>query len=96
MRRDGQVALGGDGLADPTRRYTYDDASLPASQEVSYRIDAVTRLRTVSWFDGRAQVIQKRVERAPGEVICSGWIERNPWGQTRAEYERSRVDEKNA
>ncbi|MDR7518112.1 MAG: hypothetical protein QN131_00355 [Armatimonadota bacterium] len=32
-------------------------------------------------------MIQKRVERRPGEVVVSGWIERNPWWQTRAEYE---------
>jgi RHS repeat-associated protein len=92
MRYDAQgrllaVALGGDTLADPTRSYAYDDASIPAAQEVSYRIDAGTRLRTVTYVDGRAKPIQKRVERAPGEVITSGWITRNPWGQTVTEHE---------
>lgn len=92
MRYDGQgrllaVALGGDTLADPTRRYSYDDTSIPASQEVSYRIANGTRLQTVTYFDGRAKVIQKRVERAPGEVITSGVLVRNPWGQTAIEYE---------
>jgi RHS repeat-associated protein len=82
-----QVALGGDALADPTRRYSYDDASVPNAMRVSYRIDAATRLETATYYDGAGKEVQKRVVREPGEVIVSGWIERNPWNQTAAEYE---------
>lgn len=92
MRYDAQgrlldVALGGDELSDPTRDYHYDDTTVPVSQRVRYRIDDTERLTTVTYFDGRGKVAQKRVERAQGEVVTSGWIARNPWGQTAVEYE---------
>jgi RHS repeat-associated protein len=87
LGRLSQVALGGDNLADPTRRFAYDDASIPNAMRVSYRIDAATRLETVTYYDGGGKEVQKRVEREPGEVVVSGWIDRNPWNQTAAEYE---------
>ncbi len=92
MRYDAQgrllaVALGGDTLAAPTRDYAYDNSTLPVSQQVRYRIDDTTRLTTVTYFDGRGKILQKRVERAPGEIVTSGWIVRNPWGQAVTEYE---------
>ncbi|MCP4549793.1 MAG: hypothetical protein GY835_25340 [bacterium] len=91
MRYDAQgrltvVAVPGDSIADPTRTYRYENDSLPTSQEVVYRVDS-RNLRTVTYFDGHQEVLQKRVERDVDEIIVSGWIGRNPWGQSAIEYE---------
>lgn len=73
--------------ANPTRAIIYDDAGVPSAMHLSYRIDAATSARTVTYYDGTGREVQKRVEREPGEVVVSGWLEQNPWQQTRAEFE---------
>ncbi len=81
------VRTAGDPTANPTRRITFDDASVPNRMEVSYRIDETTRSVSVSYFDGHANEVQKRVERELGEIVVSPWLEQNPWSQTKAEFE---------
>ena len=76
-----------DTLANPTRAMTYDDASVPNATETRYRIDAGTRATAVTYYDGSGKEVQKRVEREPGEVVVSSWLEHNPWRQTKAEFE---------
>ncbi|MCB0076249.1 MAG: VCBS repeat-containing protein [Anaerolineales bacterium] len=76
-----------DSGANPTRRVHYDDNAVPNAMQVSYRIDGTARLETVSYYDGGGKELQNRVERAAGEVVVSGWLEKNPWNQTRAEFE---------
>jgi len=73
--------------AAPTRRFTYDDTNLPVSMGASYRIDGATRSETRTYHDGRGKKIQKRAERAAGEVVVSGWSILNPFGETSAEFE---------
>ncbi len=76
----------------PTRQVTYDDTVVPNAMQTSYRISASERSQTVTYFDASGEVLQKRVERQAGEVIVSGWLERNPWGQTKREYEPTLSD----
>ncbi|MGP1373759.1 MAG: SpvB/TcaC N-terminal domain-containing protein [Almyronema sp.] len=73
--------------ANPTRQISYDDRAIPNALSVSYRISPTERLETVSYRDGSGKELQKRVERQAGEVVVSGWLEQNPWGQTRREFE---------
>lgn len=64
--------LGDDTLANPTRAITYDDAIVPNTTHLSYRIDASTRARTVTYYDGMSKEVQKRVvkghECKPGGI----------------------------
>ncbi len=83
------AAVGDDTLADPTRRVTYEDVHLPNAMHVSYRIDQSERMETVQYYDGAGKELQKRVTRQQGEVLVSGWLVRNGWRQTIAEYEQS-------
>lgn len=76
-----------DTASNPTRAVAYDNTSVPHSMTVSYRINSTTRARSVSYYDGGAEEVQKRIERGPDEVVVSPWIERNPWKQGKAEYE---------
>ncbi len=70
-----------------TRILVYDDASVPNAVHTSYRIDAVRRAQSVAYYDGSTQEVQRRVQRAPGEVQVSAWLVHNPWRQTAAEFE---------
>jgi RHS repeat-associated protein len=72
---------------NPTRALSYDSTSVPNSVRMSYRIDESTRSDTVTYYDGSDAEVQRRVERAPGEVVVSGWTVQNPWRQTRQEFE---------
>lgn len=72
---------------NPTRRVSYDDTSVPNALQTSYRISDTERLETVTYFDAAGKELQKRVERQAGEVVVSGWLDRNPWGQTKREFE---------
>lgn len=76
-----------DTLDRPTRSIRYDNTSVPHSMSISYRIAADRRTRTVTYYDGFAAEVQKRVERADDEVLVSPWIEHNPWKQGKAEFE---------
>ncbi len=80
-------AANGDTLANPTRRIGYDDTSIPNARFTSYKVNASTRSNTVLYYDGQGKELQKRVERAPGEVVVSEWRALNPWRQTKAEFE---------
>jgi RHS repeat-associated protein len=73
--------------ANPTRGLVYDDASVPNSVTTRYRIDTNNAARTVAYYDGAAKEVQKRIERSAGEVVVSGWLDQNPWRQTKAEFE---------
>lgn len=72
---------------NPTREIIYNDQAVPNAVHLRYRIDAHTAAHTVTYYDGRSKEVQKRVEREPGEVVVSGWLEQNPWQQTKAEFE---------
>lgn len=94
MRYDAQgrlttVVLPGDTLALPTRRYRYEDATLPNAVRVSHRIEhgAPATLETAVYFDGRMRELQRRASMAAGQVVVSGHTVRNPWGDAAAEYE---------
>ncbi|MGB1250785.1 MAG: toxin TcdB middle/N-terminal domain-containing protein [Candidatus Promineifilaceae bacterium] len=76
-----------DTLANPTRSIEYDDTSIPNAVATNYRIDANAQAHTVSYFDGHGKEVQKRVERAAGEIVVSGWLSYNGWRQTIAEFE---------
>ncbi|MFZ5818117.1 MAG: toxin TcdB middle/N-terminal domain-containing protein, partial [Bacillota bacterium] len=84
-----QVVLPGDTPAHPSRRYQYEDAAIPGAIHVFYRQapGLPDELHAVTYFDGAGKEMQKRVGMAPGRVMVSAWLERNRWGQTRAEYE---------
>ncbi len=70
-----------------TRIIEYDDLAVPASMATSYRIDATLRTQTRTYHDGKGKELQKRAERAPGDVVVSGWSVHNPFGNTKEEYE---------
>ncbi|MDM0001833.1 toxin TcdB middle/N-terminal domain-containing protein [Variovorax sp. J22P240] len=70
-----------------TRTLAYDDTSVPNAVRTSYRIDAARRAVSVAYYDGTAQEVQRRVQRAPGDVQVSAWLVHNPWRQTQAEFE---------
>ena len=77
---------------NPTRALAYDSTSVPNAVRMSYRVDEGTRAETVTYYDGDAAEVQRRVERAPGEVVVSGWAVHNPWKQTRRELEPTLAD----
>ncbi|MEM9550865.1 MAG: toxin TcdB middle/N-terminal domain-containing protein [Pseudomonadota bacterium] len=79
--------LADDTEATATRIIEYDDTSLPVSLSTSYRIDTGTRSFTRTYHDGRGQEVQKRAERAPGDVVVSGWSVQNAFSQTVEEFE---------
>jgi RHS repeat-associated protein len=85
--RSTAVMLAGHPESDPTRAYTYDESSIPNAVIETRRIRAGERFETRSYFDGTGGVVQRRAERAPQEVIVSGWVELNPWGQARTAWE---------
>jgi RHS repeat-associated protein len=72
---------------NPTRALTYDSTTVPNAVRMSYRIDEATRTETVTYYDGDATEVQRRVQRSPGEVVVTGWAVQNPWKQTRQEFE---------
>ncbi len=65
-----------------TRRITYDDTNVPNAIRTSYRISPTRRAETVTYYDGSAQEVQRRVRRGPGDVLVSPWLVHNPWRQT--------------
>jgi len=77
---------------NPTRALQYDDASVPHALVTSRRIAGGARARSVTYYDGRGQEVQTRVERGPAEVVVSGWMLSNPWQQTKAEFEPTLAD----
>ena len=79
--------VAGDTPDNPTRAINYNDTVVPNAVQISYRIDAGTSASTVTYYDGRGKEVQKRVEREPGEVVVSSWLEQNPWQQTKVEFE---------
>ena len=76
-----------DTSANPTRLVSYDEAVVPNALRTSYRISSTERPETVTYFDATGKELQKRVERQAGEVVVSGWLDKNPWGQTKREFE---------
>ena len=70
-----------------TRLLVYDDASVPNAIRTSYRISTTRRAESVTYYDGSAQEVQRRVKRGPGDVLVSPWLVHNPWRQTRSEFE---------
>jgi len=87
MGRIRKVAVGEDNLLDPTREYEYEDSSLPNKQLARYKIDDANHLQTVTFFDGKGEPVQSRVERQADEIVVSGWVSRNRWGESWMEYE---------
>ena len=65
----------------PVARIATTTLRFPTRKETRYRIDASRELVTVGYFDGTGKQIQKRVQRAPGDVVVSGWRDLNPWSQ---------------
>ena len=81
--------LPGDTAALPTRTYAYDDAGLPHSVRVSYRLEhgAPATHDVTIYFDGGQRELQRRATVEPGRVVVSGHTVRTPWGDAAAEYE---------
>lgn len=80
--------LPGDDAAAPPRTFSYDDASVPTARFSSFRADREGEAAAaVTYFDGRGNEFQQRVEAGPGRVIVSGLTVRNPWGEVAREYE---------
>lgn len=78
--------------ATATRILSYDDNSVPNAIRTSYRLSALRRSLTVNYYDGSAQELQRRVQRAPGDVLVSPWLVHNPWRQTAHEFEPTLSD----
>ena len=74
-----------------TRVLSYDDMSVPNAIRTSYRLSATRRAEAVTYYDGSAREVQRRVQRAPGDVLVSPWLVHNPWRQTK---ERTRTDDR--
>lgn len=81
------VLLADDAPETATRIFTYDDASVPASMTTSHRIGPSDRTRTRTYYDGQAKEVQRRAERAPREVVVSGWSVRGAAGDAVEEFE---------
>ncbi|MDD7942025.1 toxin TcdB middle/N-terminal domain-containing protein [Actinomycetospora lutea] len=73
--------------AAASRVVEYDNTAVPNSITVDHRVDATTRARTVTYYDGSAREVQKRVQRQADEVVVSPWVAHNPWGDTKEEFE---------
>ena len=72
-----------------TRKMQYDDLSTPQAMHLSYRIDAVNRARTSTYYDGKGQEVQKRVEQKTGAIIVSPWLVKSSWGDTFQDTQRN-------
>jgi RHS repeat-associated protein len=70
-----------------TRAIEYDDTSVPNAIRTTYRVSMTRRTESVTYYDGRAQEVQRRMLRGPGDVLVSPWLVQNPWRQTRTEHE---------
>jgi RHS repeat-associated protein len=70
-----------------TRVLSYDDLSVPNAIRTSYRLSPTRRAEAVTYYDGSARELQRRVQRAPGDVLVSPSLEHNPWRQTKSELE---------
>ena len=79
----------GDTIALPTREYVYDDAALPQSVRVRYRIEhGQPETHDVAiYFDGGQRELQRRATVEPGQVIVSSHTVRTPWNDAAAEFE---------
>jgi RHS repeat-associated protein len=87
----GGVSLkdGNDSSRVSARAYQYDDSSVPTSRTVTYRSsDSPDGVSTsVTYFDGRGQEFQHRIEYERDRYVVSGLEIKNPWGQTKREFE---------
>ena len=81
------VKIADDTAADPTRRITYDDVSVPNSRTTSYRIRVGKRAETVVFYDGAGKEMQQRARRQTGEFMVSAWEQHNAFGQVKIELE---------
>jgi RHS repeat-associated protein len=70
-----------------TREIAYDDTAVPNAIRTSYRISPTRRAQSVTYYDGSAHEVQRRVQRDPGDVLVSPWLAHNPWRQTSQEFE---------
>jgi RHS repeat-associated protein len=83
--------LPGESAANPVTTFTYDDASVPNSRTASFRhTNAVGDVSmAVTYFDGRGNEVQQRVETDGNRFVVSGWAVCNPWGDLKQEFQSS-------
>ena len=79
--------VGEDTVNRPTRKIEYNDTAVPNFRTIRYRISEDHFTSTITYFDGKGEELQQRVQRTDTEILVSAWMEKNPWDQVKKEYE---------
>ena len=80
-------ALPGQDLATAATVYRYDETVVPNRRVAVMRQAGGATSQGITYFDGRGQEFQQRIEIEPGRWLVSALKLPNPWGDLRAEYE---------
>jgi RHS repeat-associated protein len=78
-----------DDPAHPPRQYAYDDTVVPGVRTITMLQTKAGDVssRVLTYFDGRGNEVQHRVQTDPATFVVTGRRAFNPWGDLKAEFE---------